>query len=212
VRRFLAPAVALLLVACGGSNSAGNATPATGSIAGTATWTNIDCAIYSFTCTAPPQVTVQVKTSAGQPVTSWHGAEGPYQIDGLQPGSYSVEAFVDAPGDAAGAYPSPIPVQAGIITSNINVPLQPPAALCLAVYQGHDATVSFNGPGGDDWCRKLIQIDGNWFKTAATAPASGLDIVCSGTSHAGVAWAIYDSGGHIYGHQVCAQLNQLNAA
>lgn len=201
-------AAAVLLAACG---PGGSSPPTTGGIAGSATWTNIDCGIYSFTCSSPPPVTVQIKTAQGQPVTSWHGAEGPYQVDGLAPGSYLLEAFVDAPGDAAGAFGSPVPVQAGITTPNINIPLQPPAALCLAVYQGHDATVSFNGSGGDDWCRKLIQIDGNWFKTTATAPASGLDIVCSGTSRAGVAWTVYDSGGHFYGRQVCAQLNQLTA-
>lgn len=208
----LVSALALLLAACGtGGSPTGNETPGNGGIAGTAAWTNIDCGVYAFACPTPPQVTVQVKNSAGAPVTSWHGAEGPYQFNGLPTGTYSVEAVTDAPGDAAGA-DSSVQVQAGIITPNVNIPLQPPSALCLATYQGHDATVSFNGPGGDDWCRKLIQIDGNWFKTTATAPASGLDVVCSGTSHAGVAWSVYDSGGHIYGRQVCAQLNQLNEA
>src|SRR5260370_33567339 len=51
--------------------------------------------------------------------------------------------------------------------------LQPPSALCLLVYQGHDATVSFKGPGADDWCTKLTQTDGNWFASTFTAPAAG---------------------------------------
>ncbi|HEX2681776.1 MAG TPA: carboxypeptidase-like regulatory domain-containing protein [Candidatus Dormibacteraeota bacterium] len=212
MKRLLLPALALALCACGvGGNPTGNETPATGTISGSAIWSNIDCGVYSFACPTAPPVTIQVKNSAGQPVTSWHGTEGPFQFAGLQPGSYSVEAVTDAPGDAAGALTS-IQVQAGTITPNVNIPLQPPSAICLATYQGHDATVSFNGPGGDDWCRKLIQIDGNWFVTTATAPASGLSTVCSGTSRAGVAWTVYDSGGEFYGHQVCAQLNQLSAA
>jgi hypothetical protein len=122
-----------------------------------------------------------------------------------------VEAYTDAPGDAGGAFGLPVPVQAGITTPNIDVVLQPPAAICLLVYQGHDATVSFNGPGANDWCTKLTQTDGNWFKSTATAPAAGLTAICSGTSHAGVAWGVFDSGGQVYGRQACATVNQLSA-
>src|SRR5260370_41048899 len=75
VRGFLATLAAVLLVACAGINPPGNATPATGSIAGTAAWTNIDGALYSVTCTPRPQATVHDKTSAVQPVTSGHVAE-----------------------------------------------------------------------------------------------------------------------------------------
>lgn len=112
---------------------------------------------------------------------------------------------------AEGSQRSAVPVQAGITTPNIDIALQPPAALCLLVYQGHNATVSFNGPGGSVWCTKLIQLDGNWFKVNATTPAAGLDTVCSLTTRAGVTWTVYDSGGHVYGQQACAKLNQLTA-
>jgi hypothetical protein len=210
---------ALLLAACetgtpqtgAGSTAATGGTASTGAIAGTAVWANIDCGVVPFAGCAPPPVTVNVKRSDGTPVTTWHGAEGAYRVDGLAPGSYSVEVYTDAPGDAGGAFGSPVPVQAGITTPNIDVVLQPPAALCLLVYQGHDATVSFNGPGANDWCSKVTQTDGNWFKSTATAPAAGLTSICSGTSHAGVVWGVFDSGGQVYGHQGCGLVNQLSA-
>jgi hypothetical protein len=186
------------------------AAPTTGTIAGTAVWTNIDCGVVAFANCAPPPVTVNIKRSDGTPVTTWHGAEGPYQIAGLVPGTYSVEAYTDA-GGAGGAFGSPVPVQAGITTPNIDVVLQPPAGICLLVYQGHDATISFNGPGANDWCTKVIQSDGNWFKSTDTAPRAGLTSICSGTSKAGVTWAVFDSGGHTYGQPACAMINQLSA-
>jgi hypothetical protein len=174
-------------------------------------WSSIDCGVVAFANCAPPAVTVTIKTSDGAPVKTWHGAEGPYQIDGLAPGTYSVEAYTDAPGDAGGAFGSPVPVQAGVTTPNIDVPLQPPDALCLLVYQGHNATISFQGPGANDWCAKVTQMDGNWFASTATAPAQGLVSICSGNSRAGVAWGVFDSGGKVYGRQGCALVNQLSA-
>jgi len=183
----------------------------TGTIAGTVMWPLIDCGVVSFASCTPPPVTVNVKRSDGTPVTSWHGAEGPYQIGGLAPGSYSVEAYTDAPGDAGAAFGSPVPVQSGITTPNIDLLLQPADALCILVYQNHDATISFKGPGANDWCTKVIQTDGNWFKSTAAAPATGLTSICSGISHAGVAWGVFDSGGHTYGQPACAMVNQLSA-
>lgn len=41
--------------------------------------------------------------------------------------------------------------------------------------------------------------------------AKGLDVVCSGSIGAGVQWIVLDSGGHLYGDQVCATLNQRAA-
>jgi hypothetical protein len=196
-------ATAALLAACdtGGSQSGSvstaaaeqaSAAPPVGAIEGTADWANIDCGVVTFPCNAPPPVTVWVKSHpSGEVVTSWHGAEGHYRIDALPPGTYSVEAYVDPPGDAGGAFGSPVPVQAGLTTPNIDVAVQPPAAICLVVYQGHDATASFNGPGANYWCAKLTQLDGNWFKSTALAPAAGLVAVCSGTSRAGVAWGVF---------------------
>lgn len=210
---------ALILAGCEtgapqtGAPATASGAATTGTIGGTALWANIDCGVVAFANCAPPPVTVNVKRSDGTPVTTWHGAEGPYQIGGLAPGSYSVEAYTDAPGDAGGAFGSPVPVQAGITTPNIDVMLQPPDALCILVYQNgaHDATISFKGPGANDWCTKVIQTDGNWFKSTATAPAAGLTSICSGTSHAGVVWSVFDSGGHTYGQPACAMVNQLSA-
>ena len=223
-RAILVGAAVVLLAACDtGTPATTGTTPtpsgatsaaaATGSIDGTARWTNIDCAVVAFAGCQPPPVTITVKTSPdGKPVTSVHLPEGHYRIDGLPAGTYSVEAYTDAPGDAGGAFGSSVPVQAGLTTPNIDFALQPPASICLVRYQGKNATVSFNGPGADHWCSKLTQIDGNWFRLTDLAPASGLSSVCSGTSHAGVAWGVFDSGGQVYGHQACATVNQLSAS
>jgi hypothetical protein len=225
---ILVGVAALLLAACdtatpqtGAATTAATApvgtTPAasTGTITGTAVWANIDCGVVSFAGCAPPPVTVNVKRSDGTPVTTWHGAEGPYQIAGLAAGTYTVEVYTDAASGSEGAggvFGSPVPVQAGITTPDIDVVLQPPAAICLLVYQGGaDATVSFNGPGANDWCRKVIQTDGNWFRSTDTAPRGWLATTCSGTSPAGVVWGVFDSGGQKYGHQACALVNQLSA-
>jgi hypothetical protein len=218
-KAILVGVAALILAACeagtpqtgAGSTDASGRTAASGTIAGTTVWANIDCGVVAFANCAPPPVTVNVKRPDGAPVASWHGAEGLYQIAGLAPGSYSVEAYTDAPGDAGGAFGSPVPVQAGITTPNIDVALQPPAAICLLVYQQHDATVSFNGPGANDWCTKVIQRDGNWFRSTDITPKAGLASVCSGTSHAGVVWGIFDSGSQTYGKEGCALVNQLSA-
>lgn len=137
---------------------------------------------------------------------------GHYRIDALPPGTYSVEAYTDAPGDAGGVFGSPVPVQAGLTTPNIDIALQPPDATCLVVYQKHDAMVSFQSPGANDWWTKLTKLDGNWFSSTATTPAAGLSAVCSGHSHAGVAWGVFDSGGEVYGRQACATVNQLSAS
>ena len=217
---ILVAAAAVLLAACdtatpptGAASTPGtSATVGTGAIEGTANWTNIDCGVVAFAGCAPPPVTVTIKSSPdGKPVTTWHGPEGHYRIDALPPGTYSVEAYTDAPGDAGGAFGSAVPVQAGVTTPNIDIALQPPDAICLVVYQGHNATVSFQGPGANDWCAKVTQTDGNWFKSTATAPAAGLVSICSGTSHAGVVWGVFDSGGQVYGRQACALVNQLSA-
>ena len=206
------------------------AAPVTGAIEGTAIWTNIDCGVVPLAGCAPPPITVTVTGGPnGRPASSWHGPEGHYRIEGLPPGTYSVGAQVDAaapgnvPGIAGslvpmqvwGSFGTLVPVQAGLTTPGIDITLQPPDALCVVVYQGHDATVMFKGPGAQNWCTKLPQLDGNWFKSTALAPAAGLDTICSGSSRAGVVWSVFDStsllGSYTYGRPACALINQLAA-
>ncbi len=87
----------------------------------------------------------------------------------------------------------------------------PAITTCAVRYLSHDATAIFSGPNGASMCTAMKKGDGNWYDLPDASGTPGGTLICSGTMSTGVTWKVYDTGGHIYGDQACASINQYSA-
>ena len=99
----------------------------------------------------------------------------------------TVVACPGASPDASGAPPTPASAES-----------------CAIRNQGHDATVTFMGPGSKAMCAAYQRANGDWEDFTDVVPGS---VVCRG-DYLGLFWFVTDSGRQNIGKDSCAGLNQ----